>query len=60
MSETSNFLGIVSGDRRRAHAEVAARAGRIASGLAKIGVKQGDCVCMLMRNDIASSKTGTR
>ena len=23
------------------------------SGLAKIGVKQGDCVCMLMRNDIA-------
>src|SRR6266567_9600055 len=53
MSETSQFLGIVSGDRRRAHAEVADRAGRIASGLAGIGVKQGDCVCMLMRNDIA-------
>src|SRR6266567_3865818 len=53
MSETSQFLGIVSGDRRRAHAEVADRADRIASGLAGIGVKQGDCVCMLMRNDIA-------
>src|SRR5690242_4970173 len=53
MSETSNFLGIVSGDRCRTHAEIAARADRIASGLAQIGVKQGDCVCMLMRNDIA-------
>src|SRR5256886_17175368 len=53
MSETSQFLGIVSGDRRCAHAEVADRADRIASGLAGIGVKQGDCVCMLMRNDIA-------
>lgn len=53
MSETSQFLGIASGDRRRAHAEVADRADRIASGLAKVGVKQGDCVCMLMRNDIA-------
>ncbi|ULK96562.1 acyl-CoA synthetase [Bradyrhizobium sp. I71] len=53
MSETSNFLGIVSGERRRAHAEVADRSDRIASGLAKLGVKPGDCVCMLMRNDIA-------
>ena len=53
MSETSDFLGIVSGDRRRTHTEVAARADRIASGLARIGVKPGDCVCMLMRNDIA-------
>src|SRR3569832_1495145 len=53
MSETSQFLGIVSGERRRTHTEVANRADRIASGLAKIGVRQGDCVCMLMRNDIA-------
>ena len=53
MSETSNFLGVVSGDRRRSHAEVAGRADHIASGLAQIGVKPGDCVCMLMRNDIA-------
>ena len=53
MSETSPFLGIVSGERRHTHADVAARADRIASGLAEIGVKQGDCVCMLMRNDTA-------
>ncbi|RZI38254.1 long-chain fatty acid--CoA ligase, partial [Herbaspirillum sp. HC18] len=44
---------MVSGDRRRGHTEVTARADRIASGLADIGVRQGDCVCMLMRNDIA-------
>ncbi|WP_448033438.1 acyl-CoA synthetase [Bradyrhizobium liaoningense] len=53
MSETSDFLGIVSGDRRRSHLEVSDRADRLASGLAKLGVRQGDCVCMLMRNDIA-------
>src|SRR5438094_5021374 len=53
MSETSEFLGIVSGERRRTHAEVTDRADRIASGLTRIGVRQGDCVCMLMRNDIA-------
>ena len=53
MSETSPFLGIVSGERHRTHAEVANRADRIASGLAVSGVRQGDCVCMLMRNDIA-------
>src|SRR3954465_3278510 len=53
MSETSNFLGIVSGGRSRSHAEVADRADRIASGLSQIGVRRGDCVCMLMRNDIA-------
>ena len=47
------FLGIISGQRRRGHAEVADRADRIASGLQKLGVKQGDSVCMLMRNDIA-------
>src|ERR671927_1941110 len=47
------FLGIISGQRRRDHAEVADRADRIASGLQKLGVKQGDSVAMLMRNDIA-------
>src|SRR5258708_33481463 len=47
------FLGISSGQRRRDHAEVADRAGRIASGFRKLGVTQGDSVCMLMRNDIA-------
>ncbi|WP_454634520.1 acyl-CoA synthetase [Bradyrhizobium cenepequi] len=54
MMETSQpFLGIISGDRRRTHQEVAERADRIASGLRKLGVREGDSVCMLMRNDIA-------
>jgi long-chain acyl-CoA synthetase len=54
MSETSNlFRGIISGERRRTHEEVADRAARIAGGLHRLGVRQGDCVCILMRNDIA-------
>jgi long-chain acyl-CoA synthetase len=54
MTETpSLFLGIVSGERRRDHAEVADRAARIAGGLQRLGVKQGDSVCILMRNDIS-------
>ena len=53
MSTSSPFLGIISGQRRRGHDEVADRADRIASGLQKLGVKQGDSVAMLMRNDIA-------
>jgi long-chain acyl-CoA synthetase len=48
----SLFHGIVSGERRRDHAEVADRANRIAGGLHRLGVAQGDCVCILMRNDI--------
>src|ERR1043166_1197709 len=53
MPSPSLFLGIISGDRRRSHAEVADRASRIAGGLQRLGVSQGDCVCILMRNDIA-------
>src|ERR1700759_3103023 len=54
MSETPHpFLGIISGERRRGHAEVADRAARIAGGLHELSVKQGDSVCILMRNDIA-------
>jgi long-chain acyl-CoA synthetase len=53
MTETSPlFLGISSGLRKRSHAEVADRAARIAGGLQKLGVSQGDSVCILMRNDI--------
>ncbi|WP_029586481.1 acyl-CoA synthetase [Bradyrhizobium sp. URHD0069] len=53
MSTQQLFLGIISDQRRRDHAEVADRADRIAGGLQKLGVKQGDSVCILMRNDIA-------
>ena len=54
MSETSPlFLGIISGERRRDHAEIADRVARIASGLHRLGVGQGASVCVLMRNDIA-------
>lgn len=52
-SASSLFHGIVSGERRRSHADVAARVARIAGGLQKLDVKPGDCVCILMRNDIA-------
>jgi long-chain acyl-CoA synthetase len=53
MTTSSLFLGIVSGQRRRSHAEVADRASRIAGGLRELGIGQGDSVCVLMRNDIA-------
>jgi long-chain acyl-CoA synthetase len=53
MSSPSLFLGVISGQRRRTHAEVFGRADRIAGGLRKLGVRQGDSVCILMRNDIA-------
>jgi long-chain acyl-CoA synthetase len=54
MTETSLlFLGIISGQRKRTHAGVADRVARIAGGLQKLGVKPGDSVCILMRNDIA-------
>jgi len=53
VSTSSLFHGVISGQRRRSHDEVADRADRIASGLQELGVGQGDSVCMLMRNDIA-------
>jgi long-chain acyl-CoA synthetase len=53
MSSTSLRHGVISGDRLRLFDDINARASRIASGLAKLGVKQGDSVSILMRNDIA-------
>src|SRR6202158_1020237 len=53
MSTSSLFPGIISGQRRRGHAEVADRAARMAGGFDGIGVKQGYSVCILIRNDIA-------
>jgi len=45
--------GIVSGDRRKSRDEVLARARLMAGGLADLGVRPGDSVAVLMRNDIA-------
>ena len=53
METPKPFLGIISGERRRDHAEIADRVARIASGLHQLGVRQGASVCVLMRNDIA-------
>ncbi|WBU31612.1 acyl-CoA synthetase [Rhodopseudomonas palustris] len=53
MSENQLYHGIISGDRRRSFDEVNARVATIAGGLQALGVKPGDCVCVLMRNDIA-------
>ena len=53
MTASAPFLGIISGARRRDHAEIADRANRVAGGLERLGVGQGDSVCILMRNDIA-------
>src|ERR1700674_5069978 len=53
MSIQPLFLGVISGQRRRDHTEVADCAARIAGGLQKLGVRQGDSVCILMRNDVA-------
>ena len=57
METPSPYLGIISGERRRGHAEVTERAARIAGGLHSLGVRQGDSVCILMRNDIAFIET---
>jgi long-chain acyl-CoA synthetase len=57
METSSLYCGIISGGRRRDHAEVADRAARTAGGLHKLGVKQGDSVCILMRNDTAFIET---
>ncbi|WP_295847441.1 acyl-CoA synthetase [Tardiphaga sp.] len=50
---TTLFNGIISGPRRRSFNDVTERATRIAGGLRRLGVKPGDSVCVLMRNDIA-------
>src|SRR6266481_3092996 len=53
MTAQQPFLGIISGDRKRSFAEVANRVARMAGGFERLGVGQGDSVCILMRNDIA-------
>ena len=45
--------GIISSSRRRSFDEIDKRVLLIAGGLQALGVSEGDCVCILMRNDIA-------
>ncbi len=45
--------GIISGARIRDFDEIDRRVLQIAGGLRTLGVAEGDCVCILMRNDIA-------
>jgi len=45
--------GLVSGDRIIGRAAFDARVERAAAGLDALGIGQGDCVAILMRNDIA-------
>jgi long-chain acyl-CoA synthetase len=44
---------IVSGDRRVPQSELLARAARAAAGLHGLGVREGDCVALFLRNDLA-------
>ena len=53
MSAPALATGIVSGDRRKSRDEVNERARLIAGGLERLGIRQGDSVGILMRNDIA-------
>ncbi len=52
--------GIVSGRQNRTDAEVEARVQRMAGGFKALGIGQGDCVAILMRNDIASQIPNAR
>jgi long-chain acyl-CoA synthetase len=45
--------GIISSSRQRSFDEIDKRVQLIAGGLRALGVSEGDCVCILMRNDIA-------
>src|ERR1700675_22516 len=51
-AQGSAASGIISGSRHVDHRDLAACALRMAGGLAALGVGQGDCVAILMRNDI--------
>src|SRR5262245_65613106 len=51
MAEGSN--GLVSGARTIGPADLDRRVRQLASGLCALGVTAGDCVALLLRNDIA-------
>ncbi len=48
----STMQGIISGDRHLGKAELDEQVSRVAGGLNRAGIGQGDCVAILMRNDI--------
>jgi long-chain acyl-CoA synthetase len=50
---TKLLRGLASGERCLGHADLDLRLRRIASGLLALGIKAGDCIAILMRNDIA-------
>ena len=51
---TTDDTGLVhSGNRRLTRAALNERAARVASGYAALGVRAGDAVAILMRNEIA-------
>ncbi len=52
-AEDGRVSGIASGGRTIDRATFDARSERAAAGLAALGIGQGDCVAILMRNDIA-------
>jgi long-chain acyl-CoA synthetase len=54
---TQRLRGLVSGTRSLTHADVDQRVRRVASGFRALGVKAGDCVALLMRNDLAFIET---
>jgi long-chain acyl-CoA synthetase len=45
--------GVRSGERRRSIAEIRARAARAAQGFRTFGVREGDTVALLLRNDLS-------
>ena len=50
---TKLMRGLASGERCLGHDDLDLRLRRIASGLLALGVQAGDCIAILMRNDIA-------
>ncbi|MBV8849320.1 MAG: AMP-binding protein [Methylobacteriaceae bacterium] len=49
----AQFEGLISGERRLSRAELGARVLRAARGFDELGVGEGDCVALLLRNDFA-------
>lgn len=44
---------LISGERHLSHAELQARAAKAASGFEALGIVEGDCIALILRNDFA-------